>query len=105
MSDVTEQFLGPFAGHVEPTEAERLDNLEAAARDMASIAGIGFSSPSGLDGGRRLRSGRTYGSAAREVPADAPSMPADLFVETGLFSLRLALLLLRDLPVSRMIRL
>ena len=83
MSDVTEQFLGPFAGHVEPTEAERLDTLEAAARDMASVAGVGFSSPSGLDGGRRLRSGRTYGSAAREVAVDGPSMPVDHFVDDG----------------------
>jgi len=83
MSDVTEQFLGPFAGHVEPSEAERLDTLEAAARDMASVAGVGFSSPSGLDGGRRLRSGRTYGSAAREVPADEPSIPASLFMDDG----------------------
>ena len=46
---MTEQFLGPFAGLIEPTEAERLNNLDAAARDMASMAGIGFSSLSELD--------------------------------------------------------
>jgi hypothetical protein len=84
MSDVTEQFLGPFAGHIEPSEAERLDNLEAAARDGVSVAGVGFSSPSGLDAGRRLRSGRTYGGSAREVPLGEPVMPAaGLFMDDG----------------------
>ena len=83
MSDVTEQFLGPFAGH-EPSQEVRLNNLEAAARDMASIAGVGFSSLSGLDAGRRLRSGRTYGGSAREVPLDGPVMPAaGLFMDDG----------------------
>jgi len=84
MSEVTEQFLGPFAGHIGPTEVERLSNLEAAARDVASIAGRGFSSPSGDDGGRRLRSGRTYGSTAREVSAGEPTLPAAwLFMDDG----------------------
>ena len=84
MSDVTEQILGPFAGHIEPSEAERLDNLEAAARDMASIAGVGFTSLSGLDVGRRLRSGRTYGGAAHQMPVDGPSMAAaGLFMDDG----------------------
>ncbi len=77
MSDVTEQFLGPFAGHIQPSEAERLDNLEAAAREMASIADVGFTSLSRLDVGRRLRSGRTYGGAVPEVPA------AVLFMDDG----------------------
>ena len=81
---MTEQFLGPFAGHIEPSEAERLDNLEAAAHDMASIVGVGFSSPSGFDAGRRLRSRRTYGGSAREVPLDGPVMPAaGLFMDDG----------------------
>ena len=83
MSDVTEQFLRPFAGHIEPSAVERLENLEAAADDMASIAGIGFSSPSGLDGGRRLRSGRTYGGSAHELPVSVPSLPADLYMDDG----------------------
>jgi len=84
MSEVNEQFLGPFAGHIEPSEAEREDNLLAAARDMSSIFGVPFSSPVGLDGGRRLRSGRTYGGAAREVPADGSAVPSTgLFMDDG----------------------
>ena len=84
MSGVTEQFFCPFAGHIEPSEAVRLDNLEAAARDMASIAGVGFSTLSGLDGGRRLRSGRTYGGSACEVPLDEPMVQAaGLFMDVG----------------------
>ncbi len=84
MSDVTEKFFGPFAGHIEPSEAERLDNLEAAARDMESIAGVGLANLSGLDAGRRLRSGRTYGGSAREVPLGEPVVPATgLFMDDG----------------------
>ena len=84
MSAVTEQFLGPFVGHLDPAEAERSNNLEAAARDMPSSGGVGFSSPSELDGGRRLRSGRTYGGSAREVPLDGSVMPAaESFMDDG----------------------
>ena len=77
MSEVNEQFLGPFAGHIGPTEAEREDNLLAAARDMPSVVG--------LDGRRRLRSGRTYGGTAREVPAAGSAVPsAGLFMDDGI---------------------
>ncbi len=77
MSEVNEQFLGPFAGHIEPSEAEREENLLGI--------GVPFSSPVGLDGGRRLRSGRTYGGAAREVPADGSAVPSTgLFMDDGI---------------------
>ncbi len=85
MSEVNEQFLGPFAGHIEPSEAEREEYLLAAARGVSTVVGVPFSTPVGLDGRRRLRSGRTYGGVAREVPADGSAVPsAGLFMDDGI---------------------